>query len=75
MWEFFTEWSSDDPKYYVILIILGTILAWLFRHVTDFRNEERGMLYVRDLIRFLLGVFLILTGLFFIIRDLVDILF
>lgn len=75
MWEFFTEWSPDDPKYYVIFILIGAFLIWLNRHVADFRNEESGIFYVRDLLRFLLGVFLVLIGLFFIIRDLAKIIF
>lgn len=75
MWEFFTEWSKDDPKYYVLFIMVGAFIAWLNRYVVDFRNDEDGIYYIRDLIRFLLGVFLILMGLFFLIRDLTHILF
>ncbi len=36
MWEFFTEWSENDPKWIVVFIIVGGWISW-----TGYRDYKR----------------------------------
>ncbi|MCK5443539.1 MAG: hypothetical protein KAJ23_16760 [Maribacter sp.] len=76
MWEFFTEWSSDDPKWLVVLILVGGWGVWMgYRNhrdeekhpwikgsaIEDFRDNTRTVVFALAL---LYGFFELLRRLF-----------
>jgi len=68
MWEFFTEWSSDDPKYYVVFIVLGSLLCLMSRKVVQ--KDEFEVTDIWYWSQFIAGALLIFYGVFAIIWDL-----
>ena len=70
MYDFLTDWSADDPKYYVVYILVGSCACLMSRGALDFNkpSEHNDM---RKIIVFVAGVILILIGLYSIFKDLI----
>ncbi|RKN82417.1 hypothetical protein D7Z94_00755 [Ulvibacterium marinum] len=74
MWEFFTEWSDNDPKYYVLFIIAGTFFLWLANWNLKKEESEQSIYNLKYLSWAVLGIVLVLYGVFALGRDLIAIL-
>ena len=73
MWEFLTEWSDNDPKYYVVYIIVGSLSCLITKNSLDF-NKPRRWNDSKGIILFIAGAILIFVGLYSIIRDLITVI-
>lgn len=74
MWEFFTEWLDDDPKYYVLFIVAGGFFMWLANWNLKKEDDERSIYNLKYILWLVIGIMLVLYGVISLGRDLIAIL-
>ncbi len=74
MWEALTDWSENDPKWYVLMILMGAFGVWLgnYNNKHDEKYPERASMRftIRNNGRTIIFAFAFLIGVLGLLRRL-----